>query len=204
MWAYKYFNFTTADFFYLFFMYMYDVTMIDIIHVSLIQSAEKALSGEPTDFGSNSWSEDCWFYLQVRIIVLPMNWIFACGHMSLQLKTHTHSEWLEREESNNVYCFETRVREKPFDIYGGGGQEDLSEPENFFCLFLEQDNFFRRPFGPDYFFITSQSSFHKTVGGSTSRFFIYQNFFSEFFFPEILPFYNAKSHFPSIMYFWSE
>ena len=40
---------------------------------------------------------------------------------------------------------------------------------------------------------------------STSRFFIYQIFFSEFFFfPEILPFYNAKSHFPSIMYFWSE
>ena len=35
---------------------------------------------------------------------------------------------------------------------GGGGQEDLSEPENFFCLFLEQENFFRRPFGPDYFF----------------------------------------------------
>ena len=43
---------------------------------------------------------------------------------------------------------------------GGGGQEDLSEPENFFCLFLEQENFFRRPFGPDYFFKTSQSSFH--------------------------------------------
>ena len=25
---------------------------------------------------------------------------------------------------------------------GGGGQEDFSEPENFFCLFLEQENFF--------------------------------------------------------------
>ena len=45
------------------------------------------------------------------------------------------------------------IREQPFDFYGGGGgQEDLSEPENFFCLFLEQENFFRRPFGPDYFF----------------------------------------------------
>ena len=44
------------------------------------------------------------------------------------------------------------IREQPFDFYGGGGQEDLSQPENFFCLFLEQENFFRRPFGPDYFF----------------------------------------------------
>ena len=45
------------------------------------------------------------------------------------------------------------LREQPFDFYGGGGgQEDLSEPENFFCLFSEQENFFRRPFGPDYFF----------------------------------------------------
>ena len=42
-----------------------------------------------------------------------------------------------------------RLREQPFDFYGGG-QEDLSEPDNFFCLFLEQENFFRRPFGPDY------------------------------------------------------
>ena len=37
------------------------------------------------------------------------------------------------------------LREQPFDHIGGGGQEDLSEPDNFFCLFLEQENFFRRP-----------------------------------------------------------
>ena len=46
----------------------------------------------------------------------------------------------------------SEVREQPFEFYRGGGQEDLSEPENLFCLFLEQENFFRRPFGPDYFF----------------------------------------------------
>ena len=46
-----------------------------------------------------------------------------------------------------------QIREQPFDFYGGGGgQEDLSVPENFFCLVLEQENFFRRHFGPDYFF----------------------------------------------------
>ena len=43
-------------------------------------------------------------------------------------------------------------REQPFDFYGGG-QEDLSEPENFFCLFLEQENFFAGPSGRIIFFL---------------------------------------------------
>ena len=52
---------------------------------------------------------------------------------------------------DNFIIYPLQVREQPFDFYGGG-QEYLSEPENFFCLFLEQENFFHRPFGPDYFF----------------------------------------------------
>ena len=34
-----------------------------------------------------------------------------------------------------------------------GGQEDLSEPENFFCLFLEQDIFFSRALWAGLFFL---------------------------------------------------
>ena len=67
---------------------------------------------------------------------------------------------------------------------GGGGQEDISEPEKFFCIFLEQENFFRRPFGPDYFFQNLPELFSLNRGGGTHMFFIYQNFS---FFPEILP-----------------
>ena len=89
----------------------------------------------------------------------------------------------------------------------GGGQEDLSEPENFICLFSEQENFFRRPFGPDFFFLNLPQLFSLNRGGGGGGGLDIQlphhlpGFFS---FPEMLPFYNAKSHFPSIMYFWSE
>ena len=71
----------------------------------------------------------------------------------------------------------------------GGGQEDLSEPENFFCLFLEQENFFRRPFGPDYFFLNLPEliSLNRGGGGGGG----YKRLFSK---SKILPFYNAKSH----------
>ena len=43
------------------------------------------------------------------------------------------------------------VRHGPFDILGGG-LGFMSGPENFFRTISEQGYFFRRPFGPDYFF----------------------------------------------------
>ena len=44
------------------------------------------------------------------------------------------------------------LRHGPFDILGGGGLGLMSGPENFFRTISEQGYFFRRPFGPDYFF----------------------------------------------------
>ena len=56
-------------------------------------------------------------------------------------------------------------REQPFDFYGGGGgQEDLSEPENLFCLFLEQENFFS-PALPAGFFLNLPELFSLNRGG---------------------------------------
>ena len=44
------------------------------------------------------------------------------------------------------------VRHGPFDIQGRGGLGFWSGPSNFFRTKSEQDYFFRRSFGPDYFF----------------------------------------------------
>ena len=44
------------------------------------------------------------------------------------------------------------IRHGPFDILGGGGLGFRSGPEFFFRTISEQGYFFRRPFGPDYFF----------------------------------------------------
>ena len=67
---------------------------------------------------------------------------------------------------------------------GGGGQEDLSEPENFFCLFLEQENFFCRII----FLKPSRALFIKPWGGGVNiQILHFPNFFPEFFF---LPLYH--------------
>ena len=44
------------------------------------------------------------------------------------------------------------IRHGPFDIQGGGGLGFWSGPRYFFQTKSEQDYFFRRPFGPDFFF----------------------------------------------------
>ena len=69
---------------------------------------------------------------------------------------------------------------------GGGGQEDLREPENFFCQFLEQENFFRRPFRPDYFFFNLTKLISLNRGGG-----VYKILFSN---SKILPFHNTESN----------
>ena len=55
-------------------------------------------------------------------------------------------------DQRKPYC----VRHGPFDIFfgggGGGGLGLRSGPEIFFRTISEQVYFFRRPFGPDYFF----------------------------------------------------
>ena len=45
-----------------------------------------------------------------------------------------------------------KVREQPFDFYWGGGEEELQVIGIFVVFFFWQDFFFRRPFGPGYFF----------------------------------------------------
>ena len=53
-------------------------------------------------------------------------------------------------------------RHVPFDIRGGG-LEFLSGPRIFFRTKSEQDYFFRRPFGPYYFFVTESYIYDKKI-----------------------------------------
>ena len=113
-------------------------------------------------------------------------------------KTHFIRRKLKRCNPliNNIFDIKKSRRPKGTTIWfllggGGGGQEDLSEPENFF----------RRPFGPDYFFKPSGAHFFKPegVGGGGGRhpcsyITITRDFFFFFFKEHNIPFNNAKSH----------
>ena len=96
--------------------------------------------------------------------------------------------YLTRTRTRTSAVCSTSLREQPFDFYGEG-QEDLSEPENFFWPIFRAGEFFRRPFGPDYFFLkTPRALFIKPLGvgglgGSTSRFVFTRIFFRILLFP---------------------
>ena len=53
---------------------------------------------------------------------------------------------------NKAISTSSPIREQPFDIYGGGGGR-LKSAGLFFLPIFGAGEFFRRPFGPDYFFL---------------------------------------------------
>ena len=62
------------------------------------------------------------------------------------------TEFLDNSTDNVTSLIQQQLRHGPFDIQGGGGLGFWSGPRYSVRTKSEQDYFFRRPFGPDYYF----------------------------------------------------
>ena len=72
---------------------------------------------------------------------------FTCDETRAMMRVVTMTTRDDNDDKVDNY---DDIRHGPFDILGGLGL--MSGPEIFFRTISEQGYFFRRPFGPDYFF----------------------------------------------------
>ena len=96
-----------------------------------------------------------WFVkmlLRVKIYILALVYLKINFPAEIMLKINNLSRQNLPAPPPPLQNRMVALRHGLFDILGGGGLEFFSGPRNFFQTILEQDYFFRRPFGPDYFF----------------------------------------------------